>query len=64
MGAKEVVLQSYTNCSVGEVLFAVQPLFVGTVFLVVKVDALVLDSFKLVVLCAECVYISHDAGIP
>ena len=48
----------------GEVSFAVQPLFVGTAFLVVKVDALALDSFKLVVLCAECVYIGHDARIP
>jgi len=49
---------------VSEVLFAVQPLFVGTAFLVVEFNALTLDSFKLVVLCAECVYISHDAGIP
>jgi len=64
LGAKEVVLQSRMNCSVGEVPFTVQPLFVGTVFLVVEVDALALDSFKLVVLCTECVYIGHDAGIP
>jgi len=59
-----VVLQSRADCGVGEVSFAVQLLFVGTAFLVVEVDALMLDPFKLVVLCAECVYIGHDTGIP
>jgi len=58
-----VVLQSCTNCSVSEVAFAVQLLFVGAAFLGVKVDVLTLDPLKLVILCAECVYIGHDARI-
>jgi len=49
---------------VGEVSFAVQLLFVGTALLVVEVDALTLDSLKLVYLCAECVYIGYNSGIP
>jgi len=47
-----------------EVSFAVQLLFVGATFLVIEVDALALDSFKLIALCAECVYVSHDTRIP
>ena len=61
---KEVILQSCTDCSVGEVSFAIQLLFVGAAFLVVEVDALMLDPFKLIVLCAECVYIGHDTRVP
>jgi len=52
------------NCGVSEVPFAIQPLFVGTAFLVVKFNTLTLDSFKLVVLCVKCVYIGHNAWIP
>jgi len=59
-----VVLQSCMNCSMSKVPFAVQLLFVDAAFLVVKVDALMLDPFKLVMLCAECVYIGHNARIP
>jgi len=49
---------------VGQVLFAVQLLLTGTALLVVEVDALMLDPFKLVYLCVECVYVSDDAGVP
>ena len=59
-----MVLQSCTNCGVSKVSFAVQLLFVGAAFLVIKVNALTLDPFKFIVLCAEGVYISHNAGIP
>jgi len=59
-----VVLQPCTNCSMGQVAFAVQLLFVGTTLLIVEVEALTLDSFKLVYLCAEGVYVSYDAGVP
>jgi len=52
------------NCGVSEVPFAVQPLFVGTAFLVVEVDMLSLDPLKLVYLCTECVYVGHDARVP
>jgi len=55
---KEVVLQPCTNCGMGEIPFAVQLLLVGTAFLVVEVNALAFDPLKLVVLCAECVYVS------
>jgi len=48
----------------GQVTFAVQLLFAGGTLLIVKVDALTLDSFKLVYLCAEGVYVSHNAGVP
>ena len=47
-----------------EISFAVQLLLVGTAFLVVEVNALAFDPFKLVALCVECVYIGYDAGIP
>ena len=59
-----MILQSRMNCGVSEVPFAVQLLFIGTAFLVVKVNMLTLDPFKLIILCVECMYIGHDAGIP
>jgi len=59
-----VVLQPRADCSVGQVAFAIQLLFVGIALLIVKVDALTLDSFKLVYLCAEGVYVGYDARIP
>ena len=52
------------DCGVGEVSLAVQLLFVGTALLVVKVDVLMLDPLKLVYLCAECVYVGYNSGIP
>ena len=61
---KEVVLQSHSDCGVSKVPFTVQPFLVGTALLVVKVDALPLDPFELVYLCAEYVYISYNTGIP
>ena len=57
-------MQPRANCSMGQVAFAVQLLFVGTTLLIVKVKALTLDSFKLVYLCAEGVYVSYDTGVP
>ena len=59
-----MVLQLRADRSVGEVSFAIQLFFVGAAFLVVKVDVLTLDPFKLVYLCAECVYVSYDTGVP
>ena len=59
-----MVLQACSDCSVGKVLLTIQLLFVGIALLVVKVDALMLDPFKLVYLCAECVYIGYNAGVP
>jgi len=38
--------------------------FIGTVLLVVKVNTLTFDPFKLIYLRAECVYVSYDAWIP
>jgi len=59
-----VVLQAHSDCSVGEISLTIQLLFVGIALLVVKVDTLTLDPFKLVYLCAECVYIGYNAGVP
>ena len=60
---KEVGLKAGANCSMSEVSFTIQHLFVGMVFLIVKVKALLLDAFKLVVLCAEHVNISYDSRV-
>ena len=57
-------MQAHSDCSVGEVLLAIQLLFVGIALLVVKVDALTLDPFELVYLCTECVSVSYDARVP
>jgi len=59
-----VVLQPCADCSVGQVAFAIQLPFAGTTLLIVKVDALTLDSFKLVYLCAEDVYVGYDTRVP
>jgi len=59
-----VILQPRTDCGMGQVPFAVQFLLTGTALLVIKVDMLTLDPFKLVYLCVECVYVSYNAGVP
>ena len=59
-----MVLQPCTDRGVGQVAFAIQLLFVGIALLIVEVNALALDSFKLVYLCAEGVYVSYNPRIP
>ena len=59
-----MVLQLRADCSVGEISFAVQLLFVDAAFLIVEIDALTLDPFKFVYLHVECVHIGYNAGVP
>jgi len=59
-----VVLQPRADCSVSQVAFAIQLLFAGIALLIVEVDTLTLDSFKLGYLCAEGVYVGYDARVP
>jgi len=59
-----VGLEAGANCSISEVLFAIQHLFVGIALLSVKVKALSLDALKLVMLCTEHVDISYVSRIP
>ena len=57
-------LEAGANCGISEVLLTIQHLFVGMALLTVKVKALLLDAFKLVVLCAEHVDIGYDSRVP
>jgi len=61
---KEVGLEAYANCSMSEVSFTIQHLFVGIALLIVKVKVLSLDALKLVMLCMEHVDISYNSRIP
>ena len=62
--AEEVGLEARVNRCVGQVPLTIQHFLFGIVFLTVKVKALSLDIFKLVMLCAEHVDVSYDSGIP
>ena len=47
----------------GQIPFTIQHLLPGTALLTVKIKALSLDIFKLVVLCAEHIDISYDSRV-
>ena len=56
-------MKACANCYMGQISLAIQHL-PGTVLLTVKIKALSLDIFKLVVLCTEHVDISYDSRVP